>query len=199
MNRLLKLILKNIELLKDINDTCDKYKKSLAPYDDIRAKCYCVFQEYIDCTLFAFNQMLEHNTNRSWIVKFSKQLYVSIMSSAEFFIKEIIGFYPNSTLFIKYYGNRKVYLKDIIRTSFELGIIDEISKENWSNLMYIRNLLVHNNAFCYSTERMQILDVEISMTKGEPLRMLPNDFLKLVGVVIDEFHLWNLSMLKNYG
>ena len=196
--------------MKSVIERCNNYKNSILRIigrEDSRTKCYDALVDYLEYYSIVMSFILNSNQPedriKKWIPKAWKQLLISILSVIEYSMRSIIKYYPSSTLYLKLseWSNRgrKIYIKDVINISHDLGIIDEDSKNNWSCLIEIRNLLIHNNAVCEFEETKTIRDLRIKMEKGKPMRMSFQSLLKLIEIIVDEFHKWNLSMLNNYG
>ena len=199
-----------LRLCNLIKQKCKDYRNltvKVIGEDDLRAKCYDALVEYLEYFQSIMSLLLSSGQTRSKIKKLGpkalKQLLVSVLSVIEYSMRNIVDFYPNSTLYIKISEwksrGRKVYIKDVVNVSSNLGIIDEASRNNWVNVIDIRNLLVHNNAICDLSSDKVVGGVRIRMVEGEPLEMKPKDIIRLIEIVINEFHKWNISMHNNYS
>ena len=204
------IFIKVLYSVKSVIEKCNNYKNSILKNlgrEDLRTKCYDAlvdYLEYYSCIMaLILNSNQPKDRIKRWIPKAWKQLLISILSVIEYSMRNIIKCYPSSTLYLKLSEwnrrGRKIYLKDVINISHDLGIIDEEGKNNWLGIIEIRNLLIHNNAICESEESLSISDLEIKMEKGKPIKMNFQTLLRLIEITIDGFHEWNRSMLDNYG
>lgn len=120
-------------------------------------------------------QIKEENAQR--IVEIHKMIFISTMSSFEYCAKEFHGRNPTKLGEINK-RNGRIYLRDILKKSYEFGLISENNHTLWTGLLNFRNMLVHNNSISdtdesYSYPKVDLLFKENQMTQGN-LLLFPN-------------------------
>ncbi len=120
-------------------------------------------------------QIRDENEQR--IVEIHKMIFISTMSSFEYCAKE---FHKQNSTKLGGINKRKgrIYLRDILKKSYEVGLISENNHTLWTGLLNFRNMLVHNNAISdtdetYSYPKIDLIFKETQMTQGN-LLLFPN-------------------------
>jgi hypothetical protein len=132
-----------------------------------------------------------------------KWLFIGSLSSIEYSAKLSVASYgegsPAKDL-TKVRRGQHVYLSDIMRNSNskDFNLIDDDEYNDWQNLIFLRNCIVHNNGVSESDRIFDIAGIRVAASAGE---MIPGklDFFAIVtGVAIDRYFAWVKALIRRY-
>jgi hypothetical protein len=130
----------------------------------------------------------------------TKMFFIGSMSSIEFCAKEtIIKLHPKSSLgqtIITLSKKKKIHFSDIIKESYNQGIISENEKDKWGRLIWLRNLLVHNNGIAEKDEVYTIDSETINLKNGTMLQSKFDFFINLVDSLVELYSSWINNLEK---
>ena len=124
-------------------------------------------------------------------------LFIMIMSAIEHRAKVAIEYYDYHPVAINLRNHKKdyLYLRDIMRNSKNI-LITENAYEDWSNLIDIRNCVVHNNVISKENGTMKIGDLIVIEKKDEMIQGKMDFFLSLSEISIDRYYEWVISLIN---
>ncbi len=110
----------------------------------------------------------------------TRNLFVNAMSSAEKGARDCMRLLKDSPVRAKAMekGGR-MYLRDIISASAELGYIDGDDLARWEKILLMRNLVVHNNAVSDRSEVFLLDGLRISMRPERMMKGPPYTYVML--------------------
>ncbi len=130
-----------------------------------------------------------------------KWLFIGSLSSMEYSAKASVASYsedsPAKNL-TKVKG-RYVYLSDIMYNSKKLGLIDNGECEDWQNLIFLRNCIVHNNAISDRDKTFDIAGTSVEANVGKMLQGKLDFFAIVTEVAIERYFTWVKALIKEYG
>lgn len=129
------------------------------------------------------------------IVTVTRDMFVDIVSAIEKGTKDCLKMYPSSGIKESALdkGNR-LYLRNIMLSSSESGVITKDDLGRWDDLLLIRNLAVHENSVSDRTMRMNISDIEIIMRAGRMMKGPLDTYVVLTDTIVGMFYDWLRSM-----
>ena len=114
------------------------------------------------------------------IVVSTRNLFVNAMSSAEKGARDCMRLLKGSPVREKAAENGgRMYLRDIITASAELGYIGEDDLGRWEKILLMRNLVVHNNAVSDRSDVFVLDDLKISMRPERMMKGPPHTYVSL--------------------
>jgi len=119
----------------------------------------------------------------------------------EYSAKASIASYPKNSPaknLIKVRG-RYVYLGDIMHNSLNYGLISDNECEDWQNLIFLRNCIVHNNAISDRDKTLDIAGMSIEASAGKMLQGKLDFFAIVNEVAIERYFTWVKALIKEYG
>lgn len=120
-----------------------------------------------------------------------KALFISSMSSIEFSAKAAINSNSAHQLTQRLTSlHRRIYLSDIVAQTQSLGIIDEATKDEWQDLIFIRNCLVHNNGISDKTGMLSIEEMKLPAQKSQMLQGKLDTFAFLTQASLKLYRRW---------
>ena len=143
------------------------------------------------------------NENAERCMELTKMLFIGVMSSIEFCAKGSVRFYSTSRInnnldsYLKKKKRKFLYLINIIKESFNCELISKKEKEYWKYLIWIRNLMVHNNGVAHTTENYKINDLTINLEMEKMVRGNLDLFLKLTDYSVELYNSWIKSLGKS--
>lgn len=205
--------------LSDLRDKCIKYhdevNNKLGTDNEIKAGCFSMIHNNVIMTfeLLNFYKMIWENPekfglkiprtnedlertkkeNAERIIEATKCLFIKSLSSIEYCAKETIKDkkHPLHSWYQKQKSkNGRIYLSGIANKSYKKGLIDEQQKECWDCLIYMRNIIVHNNGIADDDKKYRINDLEIIFEKDKMTRGNLDTFVKLTDIAVDLYHCW---------
>ena len=110
----------------------------------------------------------------------TRNLFVNCMSSAEKGARDCMRLLKDSPVRAKAAekGGR-MYLRDIIGASLELGYIDREDSDRWDRILLMRNLAVHNNAVSDRSGIFVLDGLKISMRPDRMMKGPPYTYVVL--------------------
>lgn len=145
----------------------------------------------------AIEQARKENAERC--VELTKLLFIGSMSSIEFSAKESIKLHPKSAVaqaIINLAATHRIYLSHVVRESSNKGLITKQEKDKWDHLIWVRNLMVHNNGIA-DTDDVYIIDaVTLNLEKGKMVQGKLGTFTNLVDSSVELYNSWIKSLEK---
>jgi len=130
-----------------------------------------------------------------------KWLFVDSLSSIEYSTKVSVAFYggasPAKNL-AKVKG-QYIYLSDIMRNSKNFNLIDDTEYDDWQNLIFLRNCMVHNNGISDRDKIFDIAGIRVVANIGKMLQGKLGFFAILAEVAIERYLAWVKALIKEYG
>jgi hypothetical protein len=144
-------------------------------------------------------RLKEENAERCMIAL--KWLFIASLSSIEYSTKLSVASYgegsPAKSL-TKVKRGQYVYLSDIMRNSKDFSLIDDDEYDNWQNLIFLRNCIVHNNAVSESDKIFDIAGTRVAASAGEVIQGKLDFFATVTGVAIDRYFAWVKALISRY-
>ncbi len=146
---------------------------------------------------------------QSWerCIEFTKLLFVGTVSVIEYCAKESIKLYPNSpvTTQIDLMIRRKIarkrrpiyYLSDVIRESNRCGLIPQSAKDKWDRIIWLRNIMVHNNGVADSDDVYVIDGLSVTLEKGKMLQGKIDCFTNLTESSVENYNSWITALVNS--
>ncbi len=134
------------------------------------------------------------------IVTVTRDMFVDIVSAIEKGTKDCLKMYPSSG--IKESTLKKanrLYLRNIMLSSCEAGVITENDLGRWDDVLLIRNLAVHENSVSDRTTRLAISDIEIIMRAGRMMKGPLDTYIVLTESALKLFYDWLISMHERFN
>ncbi len=129
------------------------------------------------------------------IVTVTRDMYVDIVSAVEKAVKDCLKMYPSSKVKENALDkNNRLYLRNILMSSCEAGVIDKNTMKTWDDLLMIRNLAVHENSVSDRTMILKFGDAEINMRAGRMMKGPLGTYVILTDLVTDMFFDWLTAM-----
>lgn len=145
------------------------------------------------------DKLREQNAERCHMAL--KWLFIGSLSSMEYSAKASIASYPDNSpakTLIKVRG-RYVYLGDIMRNSFRDELIGHNEYEDWQNLLFLRNCVVHNNAISDRDKSFDIAVISVVASEGKMLKGRLDSFAIFTEVAIERYFVWVKALIQKYG
>ncbi|MBI2856479.1 MAG: hypothetical protein HYX93_06510 [Chloroflexi bacterium] len=133
--------------------------------------------------------------NAERVMEILRALYVLSMSSIEFSAKRAIDMNPSHAL--NQAVARRIYLRDVMKKSMTLGLIDSVANSEWQDLIFIRNCVVHNNGISDSDRTLRIEGMEIVVNKGRMIRGKLDTFAVLTRATLRLYRDWSLGFITH--
>ena len=131
----------------------------------------------------------------------TKMLFIGATSSIEFCAKESVKLHPKSTVgqaIIKLAAKRRIYLSDVVRISSNQKLFSKQEKYKWDRLIWLRNILVHNNGIA-DTDDVYVIDaVKVNLKNGAMIQGNLDIFTNLVESSVELYNSWINSLEKNH-
>jgi len=144
-------------------------------------------------------RLKEENAERCMIVL--KWLFIASLSSIEYSAKISVASYgegsPAKSL-TKVKKGQHLYLSDIMRNSKDFGLIDDDEYDDWQNLIFLRNCIVHNNAVSESDKIFDIAGTRVAASAGEMIQGKLDFFALVTGAAIDRYFAWVKALISRY-
>lgn len=134
------------------------------------------------------------------IVTVTRGMFVDIVSAIEKGTKDCLKMYPTSG--IKESTLKKgnhLYLRNIMLSSCEIGVITKDELDRWDEMLLIRNLAVHENSVSDRTMVLSISDIEISMRAGRMMKGPLDTYVVLTEVALSLFNDWLRSVHDRFN
>ena len=134
------------------------------------------------------------------IVTVTRGMFVDIVSAIEKGTKDCLKMYPTSG--IKESTLKKgnhLYLRNIMLSSCEIGVITKDELDRWDEILLIRNLAVHENSVSDRTMVLSISDIEISMRAGRMMKGPLDTYVVLTEVALSLFNDWLRSVHDRFN
>lgn len=131
----------------------------------------------------------------------SNWAFILSLSSIEYSAKASVYAYgsasPAANL-AKPKGKEKyLYLRDIMRNSKNVCLIDNSEYDDWENLIWLRNCIVHNNGIADCDKSFDIAGIRAE--EGKVLRGSLDSFVVLTEVAIERYFTWVKALIDKYG
>lgn len=140
--------------------------------------------------------------NAERCITITRWLFMACLSSMEYSAKESVAFYggdsPAKSL-IKVRRGQHIYLSSIVRNSKDLNLIDDNECNDWQTLIFIRNCVVHNNAYSDIDNTIDIGGTRIIASAGKMIQGNLDFFTVLIEVAIERYFAWVKTLIKEYG
>ena len=131
------------------------------------------------------------------IVMVTKDMFIDVVSSVEKAMKDSLKFHTASGLReAALRRSSHLYMRNILLSATESGLIDQREFDQWDLIMIIRNLAAHNNSIADRQGKFTVGGIEISMRPGRMMKGPINTYLILTEQLVGLFYEW-LSMLKS--
>ncbi|ALV63857.1 hypothetical protein ADU37_CDS21600 [Thermococcus sp. 2319x1] len=218
MNKLLGQLL-------GLRDKCAKYQDEINNKSErgngIKAGCFGMIHNYAVATLELLNfykivwenpkvlglevprmdEDLERarKENAERIIDATKCLFIKSLSAIEYSAKEAIKDkeHPLHSWYQEQKSkNRRIYLSGIISESYRMGLVNKKQKEYWDCLIYMRNMIVHNNGVADKNVKYRINDLEIVFGENKMTKGKLDTFVKLTDIAVDLYYSWVLVSEK---
>jgi len=125
--------------------------------------------------------------NSQRIILIQKICFIEIMSMFEFTAKKVV--IQNEDIFEKFKG--RIYLRQIMKRSYERKVIDKARQNQWNGALELRNTLVHNNGISDNDkEYVYSKKLTLSFSKGEMTRGHHTLFPLLINWLLEETRKW---------
>jgi len=145
------------------------------------------------------NGIRQENWERCTMVL--RWLFIGSLSSIEYSAKVSVASYgagsPAKDL-TKVKG-QYIHLSDIVRNSMGFNLIDDDEYDDWQNLIFLRNCIVHNNAVSDSDKSFDIGGTRVVASAGKMLQGKLDFFAILTEVSIEKYFAWVKALIKEYG
>jgi hypothetical protein len=132
---------------------------------------------------------------------FCKWLFFESLLSIEYSTKQSVATYgkgsPAADL-AKTKG-KYVYLSNIMRNSHQLNLIDDNEYNDWQNLIFLRNHLVHKNGVSDCNRVFDIGATRIEASTGQMMQGKLDLFAILTEVSIERYFTWVKALIDKYG
>jgi hypothetical protein len=129
-------------------------------------------------------------------------LFIASLSSIEYSAKVSVASYeegsPAKSL-TKVKKGQHVYLSDIMRNSKDCNLIDDDEYDDWQNLIFLRNCIVHNNAVSDSDRTFDIAGIRVAASAGEMIQGKLDFFAIVTGVAIERYFAWVKALIRKLG
>ena len=125
----------------------------------------------------------------------TRDMFVDVVSSVEKAARDCMRLYESSGIKAKAseQGGR-LYLRDIMGASRELGYIDGEELEAWDRILLMRNLTIHNNSVSDRSDVFVLGDLRISMRPNRMMKGPPSTFVILSSETLMLFYRWLMSV-----
>ena len=125
----------------------------------------------------------------------TRNLFVNVMSSIEKGARDCMKVYKTSQVRAKASekGGR-MYLRDILMASGELGLLEDDDRESWKGILLMRNLVVHNNAVSDRSEILQLGELRISMRPDRMMKGPPSTYVIMSSMASMMFYRWLVAV-----
>jgi len=130
-----------------------------------------------------------------------KWLFIGSLSSMEFSAKASVascGACSPAKDLTKVKG-QYIYLTDIMRNSKKYGLIDDNEYEDWQNLNFLRNCIVHNNAISDRDKTFDIAGISVVASEGKMLQGKLDFFAVLTEVAVERYFAWVKALINKYS
>ena len=205
-----------IRQLIAIRDTCQQYGKALESRlgeniiaNDPRCGCFAMIFNFSTLNL----ELIDHyvgfwgrpfmgseedaerlrEENRQRCIEQTKMLFSGSMSSIEFCAKESIKLHPQSAFgqsIVLLARKKRIYLSDVIKESSNKGLISKQEEDKWDRLIWLRNLLVHNNGVADKDDTYVIDSVTVNLKNGTMIQGNLEIFSSLVESSVELYNSW---------
>jgi hypothetical protein len=200
------------ETSKKYGDTLEQYLGKNNVSNDPRWGCFAMIFNHSTLTL----ELMDHyvgfwyrpfkgskeeadrliEENRQRCIEQTKMLFIAVMSSIEFCGKESIKLSPLSKVSKALTAQTgRIYLSNIIKESFKNGIINQEEKDKWDRLIWMRNLMVHNNGVADTDDTYLIDEVRIDLRNGVMIQGKLDIFASLAASAMELYNIWINSFL----
>lgn len=141
--------------------------------------------ERVDVPLDLENELTER------IVTVTRDMFVDTVSSIEKASKDCLNAYKLQDLKnMSMIGKSYLYLRNIVSSSTELGLISKEEARDWESILLMRNLVTHNNSVADRSQVFEMDDLKISMRPGRMMKGPARTFIVLTDRVVDLFKDW---------
>ena len=140
------------------------------------------------------DEIKQENAKR--VIEVLKSLYLLSMSSIEYSAKQAIQTRPAHCLSQSLRQRRRLYLSDIVQKSEHLGLIDDSALNEWKHLIFLRNVVVHNNGISDRDTDIQIEGMELLARNGQMVQGKLDTFAVLTRATIRLFRDWGIAILR---
>jgi len=138
------------------------------------------------------NQLKLENTERC--IEIARSLFIGCMSAIEFCAKENIKLYPDSRLARRLdelrSRRRYIFLRGIMQESLSLGILTEKQEAEWTGMIILRNLAVHNNAVSDMDADIEVGEMSFLLRKGDMIVGGLSTYADLTLRAVTSYHNW---------
>lgn len=216
-------LLKNIaELRKKVGQHGDEISQLLGISPDVsdpRSGCFSMIFNHLTLTLELLHyyhsiwerprgkvspekreRLRQENGQRCMMAL--KWLFIDSLSSMEYSAKVSVAYYgggaPAKSL-IKVNRGQYVHLSNIMRNSKNLNLIHDNEYDDWQNLIFLRNCLVHNNGFSDSDKDFDIGGTRVVASAGKMMQGNLDFFAIVTEVAIERYLAWVKALIKKYG
>ena len=136
-------------------------------------------------------------------IMISSWAFILSLSSIEYSAKASLDAYGNASPaanLAKAKGKAKyLYLSDIINNSKATKLVDSNEYNDWQNLIFLRNCIVHNNGKADCDKSFDIAGIRVEATADERMRVNIDHFAIFTEVSIDRYFSWVKALINSYG
>ena len=128
----------------------------------------------------------------------TRDMFVDVVSSVEKAARDCMRLYEPSGIQAKAseQGGR-MYLRDIMGASAELGYIDKEELDAWDRILLMRNLTIHNNSVSDRSDVFVLGDLRISMRPNRMMKGPPSTFVILSSETLMLFYRWLMAVHRS--
>lgn len=144
---------------------------------------------------YTFEEVKKETLER--VMEITRMSFIHAVSSCEYTSKKTLIHYNNQNfheIVSKLNTGKRVYINDIMKESSKQGIISMSDYDEWKQIIFIRNCVVHNNSVSDKTQHIKINDIEINCKNGEMMVARRDSFVDLVGLTTDLYFNWVMQV-----
>ncbi|MFA5453631.1 MAG: hypothetical protein WC248_08670 [Candidatus Methanomethylophilaceae archaeon] len=125
------------------------------------------------------------------VITVTRDMFVDVVSMVEKASKDAISIYSKSGIGeASMEGRSHLYLRTIIETTADLGLINEVTFAEWDDILVMRNLAAHNNSISDRSKKYTIGNIVISMRPNRMMKGPLNTFVVLTDRIVTLFYSW---------
>ena len=125
------------------------------------------------------------------VITVTRDMFVDVVSMIEKASKDAVGIYSKSEIReVSMEGKNHLYLRTIIEATANLGLINEVTFEEWDDILVMRNLAAHNNSISDRSKKYVIGNIVISMRPNRMMKGPLDTFVVLTDRMVTLFYSW---------
>ncbi|MFA6710008.1 MAG: hypothetical protein WCR83_01615 [Candidatus Methanomethylophilaceae archaeon] len=125
------------------------------------------------------------------VVTVTKDMFVDVVSMIEKASKDAVNIYSGSGIReASMERNKHLYLRTIVEVTAHMGLINEVTFEEWDDILVMRNLAAHNNSISDRSKKYIIGNIVISMRPNRMMKGPLDTFVVLTDRIVTLFYSW---------